>query len=111
VRYLVAGSLGVAIVVSGAAFVILVRTHFRRALAEELRSLRLQRDAGERPTETQGVDIDALDPSGMGVELSRGQIVLVTVADWLVSFWYVWVLLVMAGACGIAWLTKSRPNT
>jgi hypothetical protein len=66
--------------------------------------------AGTLPARWQGRDIDSIPPSATGIELSSDVRYRVQIADFIVSFWFIWAPLIMIVCIGTAaFFRKQTP--
>jgi hypothetical protein len=68
--------------------------------------LKAKRAAGELPPELQGVDLDNLQLSQLGIRLTPSEMTSVEVADFLVVYCYLLIALVLAACWGMTALVN-----
>lgn len=71
-------------------------TRTRQKFEKELRSeLRVMEADGTLPPELRGLDLDYVPLSGFGLEVSRGDLWRIWIADLLRSLWWIWMPLLL----------------
>ena len=98
-RYAIAFAVAGALIGCGFAIGIYLR---HGVLAEIRQTFREQEAAGTLPAELRNVDIDSVDFTDFGLEVSEGTMFKAAIAEWLLVGWMIWVPVVVVACLGIA---------
>lgn len=82
-----------------AGFAAWVRRDLNLRIQQSLRSAQVE---GRLSPELQNAEIGTIPPSEFGMEMSRSLLFRVQLADFIVSFWFIWAPLIMIGCLGTA---------
>lgn len=85
----------------------LVRREFVALRRQQLKDLE---QAGQLPPKYQGVDLDTVTPpANLGTELPTGMKRRIQLADFIISFWFIWAPLIMIVCVGTAAFFRKPP--
>ena len=106
VSYMVAVLIAAPIVGVAFAFVQQTRSNMQ-ARAEKMKDdLKAKREAGQLPPEWQGVDLDNLQLNQLGMRLTPSEMTSLEIADFLATYSYLLIALVLAACWGITALVS-----
>lgn len=97
---IVAAAVALAITLLGVAFVAWTHSSLTKQVRADVKKMAAE---GTLPAELKGVDLDEITLDGFGVELSSGDLLRLSIADTLSSFWFICIPLVFGLCVGIAY--------
>ncbi len=101
-RYVVASLIACLIVSAGTLFVWQTRSRLQGRFEEFKNDLKAKKEAGQLPPEWQGVDLDQLELSQVGITLPHSEQTRLGIANLLSTFWYLLVPLAFIVCLGVA---------
>ena len=107
VRYLIAMIVAGVVIALALGYVFRVRAELYDGLREQLRQSKAD---GTLPPELANVDIETMPLSDFGIELSSSMKRKVTIADFILGAWIVWIPLLILLCLGAAYILPRRTS-
>ena len=105
-RYVIAFLAAVVIVGGGALFCWQTKRALIRQFQEAVRD---PANADSLTPEIQAAADEGRLPEDFGFEVSQSMLLRISLSDWLVGYWPLWVLLTFGGSFGIAYFLHNQP--